>query len=95
MVQAYDKVEFGYPLLIDVELGSSKEVVVAWWGSSTPPKGHILAKGPEVNTIVCHLQEEDTMLSEEATGWIGYLLRQGVKRVADVYRSSGKYHQYN
>ncbi len=78
----------------DVELGSSKEVVIAWWGSSTPPTGHILAEGQDVNTIVCHPQDEDTMMAEEATGWIGYLLKQAVKQVADIYSSSGKKHYF-
>ncbi len=48
----------------DVELGTSKGVVIAWWGYSTPPMCHILAD-QGINTIVCHPQEEDTMLSEE------------------------------
>jgi len=45
-------------LLGDVELTTSKDVVVAWWGSSTPPKGHILVEELEINTIVYHPQEE-------------------------------------
>ncbi len=75
-------------LLDHVELGTSKEVVV-WWGASMPPMGHILAEEQQENTIVCHPQEEDTTLSEEATGWIGYFVRHGDKQVTDVYRSSG------
>ncbi len=52
------------------------------------PMGHIPAQEQQENTIVCHLQE-DTTLSEEATGWIGYFVRHGDKQVADVYGSSG------
>ncbi len=77
-------------LLGDVDLGSCKEVVVVWWGSSLPPRGHILAEEQHMNTIVCHPHEEDTMLSEEPTGWIGYLVRHGVRKVADVYGKSGQ-----
>ncbi len=46
IVQAYDIVLFGYPLLGDIELGSSKEVVIAWWGiQHTPPRATFLRKG--------------------------------------------------
>ena len=36
----------------DVELASSKEAVVAWWGSKTPTRGHILAEDQQVNAVV-------------------------------------------
>ena len=62
----------------------SKEVVVAWWGSTKHPMGHILAQEPDVNSIVWHPLLEDTMFTESAKGWIGHLLRQGDVEVKDV-----------
>ena len=80
-------------LLGDVELATSNEVVVAWWGSSTPPKGHILAEEQDVNTIFCHPQEENTMLSEQASGWMNFLLKSQPMQVADIYAISSKYYK--
>ena len=64
-------------------------MLVAWWASNTPPRDHILAEEQQVNAVVCHAQDKDTMLCEEATGWMVYLPRHGAKQVADVYGSSG------
>ena len=78
------------PLLGDVELASLKEELVAWWGSNTPPRDHILAEEQQVNAaVVCHAQDKDTVLCEEVTGWMAYLLRHGTKQMTDVYNSSG------
>lgn len=68
--------------------------MVAWWGPSKPPVGHILAEGHDINTIVCHPQDENTMVADEATGWIGYLVKQVGRQVVDIYSSSGKKHYF-
>ena len=60
-----------------LKLGRSKEIVVAWWGSTKPPEGHILAEEPDVNSIVWHPLLEDSMYTETAKGWVGFLLRKG------------------
>ena len=79
----------------DVELGTSKEVLFAWWGSNAPPTGHLLSEGQDINTIVCHPLEENTLISEQATGWMGYLLRQQPVMVADIYGTHGNYMYYD
>ena len=43
----------------------------------------------DVNAIVCHFKEEDTMMSQKATGWIAYFVRQA-KAVADIYGVLGE-----
>ena len=58
-------------------------------GLNNTPQGHILAEDQEVNAVMCHPQDEDTMLCEEVTGWMAYLLKHGIKQVADVYGTSG------
>ena len=73
-----------------VSLGTSEEVVVAWWGQVSIPKRHILAEKPEVNVITCHPEEEYTMLTTVHSGWINFLLNSNPKLVADVYSVSGE-----
>ena len=71
----------------NIELGKSEEMVVAWWGQQLPTN-HMLYS-TDVNAIVCHPQEEDTMVSQKATGWIAYFVRQA-KAVADIYGVLGE-----
>ena len=54
--------------------------------------GHILSEGPHINAIVCHPEEEDTMLTEETggLGWIDFILKLKPKRVVDAYGKSGE-----
>ena len=67
----------------NVLVGTSKEVVLAWWG----PEDHIL-QDPKVNSIVCQPEDEDTLITTvQCTGWIKLLLSQGSH---DVYSGSGK-----
>ena len=70
----------------DFELGKSEEIVIAWWGQL--PTNHMLYS-TDINAIVCHPHEEDTMESQKATGWIAYSVRQ-VKAVADIYGVLGE-----
>ena len=74
-------------ILGGVQLGSSTEVVVAWWGEHTHP---LCRANPDMNTIVCNPEEEDTMVATQATGWIVYLLKRQKCCVADLFSPSGK-----
>lgn len=71
----------------DIELGKSEQMVVAWWGQQLPTN-HMLYS-TDVNAIVCHPQEEDTMVSQKATGWVGYFVWQA-NGVADIYGVHGE-----
>lgn len=74
-----------------VQLGTVQEVVIGFWGKTHPPRGHtILSEGPHVNSIICFPQDENTMVAEEATGWIDYLCTSRPKRVVDIYSDSGE-----
>ena len=46
-----------------------------------------------MNTIICHPEEEDTMIATQSTGWMEYILVQGQKKldcaVADVFSKCG------
>ena len=79
-------------LIGDVFLATSKNIVVAWWGPTRIPDGHILKEEIEVNSVVCHPDEEDTLVSTlECTGWIKMLLMsQHPQVVYDVYSVSGE-----
>ncbi len=57
--------------------------------------GHILSEGPHVNSIVCHPQDEETMVAAEATGWIAYLCKMKPRGVTDLYSGTGRlWHMY-
>ena len=73
----------------NVLVGTSEEVVLAWWGPGSVPEDHIL-QDPKVNSIVCQPEDEDTLITTvQCTGWIKLLLSQGSQFVADVYSGSG------
>lgn len=74
----------------DVQLGTVKEVVIGFWGKNHPPVGHILSEGPHVNSVICFPQEENTMVSEEGSGWIHYLCMSKPKGVVDIFGESGE-----
>ena len=63
---------------------------MAWWGKGHPPVGHIMSEGPHVNSIVCHPQDEETMVAQESTGWINYLCKLKPKKVMDLYSETGE-----
>ena len=63
---------------------------MAWWGKGHPPVGHIMSEGPHVNSIVCHPQDEETMVAQESTGWINYLCKLKPKGVMDLYSETGE-----
>ena len=73
----------------DIDLATSKEVIIAWMGDGSPPAGHLLVEHHDVNSIVCCPQDEDTMVSVQATAWLGFLVG-GAKHVADIYSKCGK-----
>ena len=55
--------------------------------------GHILSEGPHINAMVCHPQDEDTMISEEirGLGWIEFFTKKlKPKRVVDIHGKSGE-----
>ena len=56
------------------------------------PQGHILGEDPEVDSIICHPEEEETMLTTQqcCAGWMKLLLNQSPKFVVDLYSISGK-----
>ena len=80
--------------IIDFMVIADTKIVVAWWGQDAPPLDHILSESPEVNSMVCFPQEEDTMITEETDrlGWLTYMLKQSKKKVALVYSAAGKQH---
>ena len=85
---------YNYALLIikgDVFLATSKKIVLTWWGPIQIPEGHLLNE-EEVDSVVCHPDEEDTLVSTlECTGWIKMLLSsQHPQVVYDVYSVSGE-----
>ena len=75
---------------VDVSIGTSEVVVIAWWGPGQIQRGHILGEPPEVNSILCHPEEEETLLSTQSTGhgWMNLLLKQCPLFVVDVYSIS-------
>ena len=81
---------------VDVSIGTSEVVVIAWWGPGQIQRGHILGEPPEVNSILCHPEEEETLLSTQSTGhgWMNLLLKQCPLFVVDVYSISGKCFDY-
>ena len=74
----------------DVELGTSERVLYAWWGDNGFPADHMLSEGQDLNTIICHPMDECTMIAEQSTGWICYLLKHRPGMVADVYGKHGE-----
>ena len=47
---------------------------------------------PTVNTIICHPEEEETMICTQSTSWIEYILAQGHNSsVADMFSSCGMF----
>jgi len=75
----------------DMSFGTSEEIVLVWWGPNTIPKGHILES--EMNTIVCHPEEEDTLMSDQqCSGWLKLVLLNipAKEFVADLYSDYGK-----
>ena len=78
-------------LLGDVFLATSKKIVVAWWGPMEIPETHIL-NDQDIDSIVCHPDEEDTLASTLAcTGWIKLLVLSLQPKVAyDIYSASGE-----
>ncbi len=74
-----------------VSFATTEVVVLTWWGPTPIPSGHILAERKEINSIVCHPEEEDTLLTtQQSTGWINLLLHPHPHLVADVYSVSGE-----
>lgn len=72
-----------------VFVGTCEQMVIAWWGASAIPQGHILVG--KMNSIICHPAEEDTVISSlQCTGWIKVLLASNPQCVADVYSESGE-----
>ena len=72
-----------------IQLGSSKEIVVAWWGQHKHP---LCKVDPSVNTIVCHPEDSDTMICTQSTSWMEYILNLGQTcSVADIFSSCGEY----
>lgn len=68
-----------------VQLGSCKEIVVAWWGQYRHPLCHNIT-----NAIICSPEDEDTMACTQATGWIHYVVRNSPSDgVADVFSATG------
>ena len=51
-------------------------------------KGPYSSREQQVNAVECHAQDKDTVLCEEVTGWMAYLLRHGTKQMTDAYDSS-------
>ena len=71
-------------------MGTSKKLVLTWWGPNLLPPSHLLQQ-QEVNAIMCQPDDEDTLLSEqECTGCIRLLLDQA-NFVADVYSECGEW----
>ena len=71
-----------------VQLGSSKEIVVAWWGH---PEHSLCQNNATMNTIVCHPDDENTLASTQSTGWIEYILSEGqLVFCCDVFSDCGK-----
>ena len=60
---------------------------MAWWGDHTHP---LCREDPDINTIVCQPEEEDTMVATQTTGWMLYILKKHVCCVADLFSTSGK-----
>ena len=76
----------------DVQLGSSKEVVVAWWGSFAHP----LCRISDINTIIVNPEDGETMICSQATGWMEYIINlyKETPVVADMFSSYGM-EEYN
>lgn len=76
-----------------VQLGSSKEIVIAWWGNYH----HSLCTiSDDVNTIVVHSEEGDTMICSQCTTWIEYILNLCERPiVADMFSTYGMYEIYS
>ena len=68
----------------DVDLATSSDVVMGWWGEMQHP----LIQEQSINTIVCHPEEENTMISSRPTGWMLYLLKN-CTAAADIFSVSG------
>jgi hypothetical protein len=72
-------------------VGTSEEVVLTWWGPDPVPTNHIL-QNPKVNSIVCQVEDEDTLITTvQCTGWMRLLLNETPNFVADIYSESGMY----
>lgn len=69
-----------------VQLGSCIEIVVAWWGQHPHPLCH---GSSSTNAIVCHPDDEDTMVCSQATGWMQYIIHNVNMGVAGVYSVTG------
>ena len=82
----------------EVSIGVYTPIVVSWWGPDPIPNGHVLidAEEKEMNSLICHPDQEDTMITSlQSTGWIKLLLNSAnPKVVADVYSTSGMFIMY-
>lgn len=85
------KVGILYAFIDEVSVGVWTPIVLSWWGPSPIPSGHVLADA-DMNSLVCHPDQEDTLISNlESTGWIRLLLSStNPQVVADVYSPSGE-----
>ena len=53
--------------------------------------GHIMSEGPHFNSIVCHPEDQETMITDESCiGWINYLCKLKEKKVMDFYSEAGR-----
>lgn len=63
------------------------EVIVAWWDQYNHPLCRDITK---TNAIICSPEDEDTVASTQATGWIHYVVRNSPQdAVADVFSATG------
>ena len=70
-------------------MGSSSEVVVAWWGH---PQHSFCQNDLTMNTIVCHPDNEDTQIATQSTGWIEFMLSEGQTVFScDIFSDCGKF----
>lgn len=83
-----------FDVIDEVSVGVCIPIVISWWGPGPIPNGHILADAEEheMNSLVCHPDQEDTLVSSlPSTGWIKLLLScTNPQVVADVYSTSGE-----
>lgn len=71
-----------------VQLGSSSQIVVAWWGHH---EHSLCQSNSTTNTIVCNPDDENTVASSQSTGWIEYILSENeVVSCCDIFSDCGK-----
>ena len=63
-----------------MELATSEQVVIAWWGAHQPPSGHLLATAPDI----------DTIMEPQKAHWTKLLFGPDVRSVVDVYSDTGR-----